>query len=79
MNHDEFVSMMVEVLEADPAEITIEASLFDFPVYDSVCALTLMVRLEDDAKVTCSPNELAALKTIGDVKALLVRHGQLEA
>jgi acyl carrier protein len=79
MNQDEFVSMMADVLEVDPSEITTEASLFDFPTYDSVCALTLMVRLEDDAKVTCSPNELAALKTIADVQALLVRHGQLEA
>jgi acyl carrier protein len=71
--------MMADVLESDPSEIVSKASLFDFPVYDSVCALTLMVRLEDDAKVTCSPNELAALKTIGDVEALLVRHGQLDA
>ena len=79
MNQDEFVSMMADVLEVDPEEITTEASLFDFPTYDSVCALTLMVRLEDDAKVTCSPSELAALKNIADVKALLVRHGQLDA
>jgi acyl carrier protein len=79
MKQDDFIQMMADVLEADASEIQSDASLFDFPAYDSVCALTLMVRLEEDAKVVCQPHELAALKTIGDVEVLISRHGQLEA
>ena len=78
MKRDEFLAMMADVLEVDTAEIRSEASLFDFPLYDSVCALTLMVRLEEDAKVVCSPNELAALKTIADVEALIALHAGFE-
>lgn len=79
MTPDAFALMMAEVLEVDPAEITPAASLFDYPCYDSVCALTLMMRLEDDAGVVCSPNELAALKTIADVAALVARHTGTQA
>lgn len=79
MKRNEFILMMADILETDPTEIKTEAILFDFSAYDSVCALTLMVRLEDDAKVICSPNELAELKTIGDVESLISRHVGFEA
>ena len=78
MRKADFVLMMADVLEAEASEIRPEVSLFDFPTYDSVCALTLMARLEDDAKVECSPDELAELKTIADVAALIARHVGLE-
>jgi len=73
MKKRDFVLMMADILEVDPTEILPGASMFDFPVYDSVCALTLMARLEDEAKVECSPDELASLKTIGDVEALVAK------
>ena len=76
MKHDEFILMMAEVLEVDASDVDSASSLFDFPAYDSVCALTLMVRLEEDAGVTCPPGELAALKTVGDVEKLISRHAK---
>ena len=79
MKQAEFIQMMADLLEADPEAIRPEADLFDFPYYNSVCALMLMMRLEEDAKVTCSPAELAALRTIGDVRALIARQAGREA
>jgi len=78
MKRDEFIQMMADLLETETNAILPETSLYDFPSYDSVCALTLMVRLEEDAQVVCSPGELAALKTIGDVEHLIARYGTLE-
>ncbi|MDR3671931.1 MAG: acyl carrier protein [Holophaga sp.] len=73
MKRTEFIQMMADLLEAEPGAIQPGASLFDFPFYDSVCALMLMVRLEEDARVACSPADLAGLTTIGDVEALVAR------
>jgi|GEM_PF-2960538 len=71
MTLDEFKNMMAEVLEVEVSQITLESELLDFETYNSVCALTLMVRLEDDAKIECSPEQLGTLKTIGDVAMLI--------
>jgi acyl carrier protein len=79
MKRDEFVQMMAELLEAEPSEILPDSSLYDFPSYDSVCALTLMVKLEEDAQVVCSPAELAILKTVGDIERLITRYGNFES
>lgn len=79
MNRQNLYEMLADVFEVSPEEIAPTASLFDFPVYDSVCALTLMARLEDDAQVSCPPNELANLKTILDIEQLVARHGKLDA
>jgi acyl carrier protein len=79
MKQVDFVHMMADLLEVEPEAIQPSAELFDYPLYNSVCALMLMVRLEEDAGVACSPTELAALKTIGDVEALIARHAGIEA
>jgi acyl carrier protein len=78
MKRTEFIQMMADLLEAEPEAIRPAAELFDFPYYNSVCALMLMMRLEEDAKVACSPAELAALRTIGDVEALVARHAGID-
>lgn len=78
MRADEFTKMMAEVLEVEPTEVTHASILSDFQVWDSVCALTLMVRLEEDAKVTCTPEQLAEFKSVGDVAELIRRDGKLE-
>jgi acyl carrier protein len=79
MKRVEFIAMMADVLEAEPAEILNEANLLDFPAYSSVCALMLMARLEEDAKITCSAGDLGKLDTIGDVESLIARQVGFEA
>ncbi len=78
MKRTDFIQMMADVLEAEPEEIVAQAELFDFPLYSSVCALMLMVKLEEEAGVACTPTDLAALKTIGDVESLVARQVGIE-
>jgi acyl carrier protein len=79
MKRTDFIQMMADVLETEPAEIVPQAELSDFPLYGSVCALMLMMKLEGEAGVACSPDDLAALKTIGDVESLICRQVGIEA
>jgi acyl carrier protein len=79
MKRTDFIQMMADVLEAEPGEIVAQAELFDFPLYNSVCALMLMMKLEEEAGVACSPSDLAGLKTIGDVESLISRQAGIEA
>jgi acyl carrier protein len=78
MKRADFIQMMADLLEVDAEAIQPGAELMDFPYYNSVCALMLMVRLEEDARVACSPADLAGLRTIGDVEALIARQAGID-
>jgi acyl carrier protein len=59
--------------EFEPDEITESARLVDDLDLDSVDAVALAVRLEEEADVELSEDELRELRSIGDVVRLVQR------
>ena len=77
MTSEEALELVRRVLcaefEFEPAEIREAAHLVDDLDLDSVDAVALAVRLEEEADVELSEDELRALRTVGDVVGLVQR------
>jgi len=59
--------------EFDPEEVTESAHLVDDLDLDSVDGVALAVRLEEEADVELTEDELRGLRTVGDVVRLVER------
>jgi acyl carrier protein len=74
---EEALDLVRRVLSAEfefaPEEITARAHLVDDLDLDSVDAVALAVRLEEEADVELTEDELRALRTVGDVVGLVQR------
>ena len=59
--------IIVETLSCDADKVTMEASLADDLGADSLDAVELNMALEDNLGVAISDEELANMKTVGDI------------
>lgn len=50
-------------------------ALSDIPTWDSLSHMMLIVRLEQDYAIQFSGDEIADLRSVGDIRATLLRHG----
>ena len=64
-------SRIAEELAITPEALTAETVLVTCERWDSVTVLTLMVILSDALGTAVTPEEMARLKTFGDIEALV--------
>ncbi len=68
---NEFFEMVAEELMIEPDEVSADSVLRDFEDWDSLAALTLVSRMDEDFGVTVLGEELARVTTVGELWALV--------
>ena len=67
MDFEKVKALIAETLNCDLEKVTMEASLADDLGADSLDAVELNMALEDNLGVAISDEELANMKTVGDI------------
>ncbi len=67
MTFEEMKKIVVDTLSCDEDKVTMEASLTEDLEADSLDAVELNMALEEACGVSISDEELANLKTVGDI------------
>ena len=68
--------IIVDTLSCDADKVTMEATLADDLGADSLDAVELNMALEDNLGVAISDEELANMKTVGDIVTYLDAHAE---
>lgn len=68
-------NIVAKVLLLDEGEVTDDLSRNDTDTWDSLAHLMLVGEVESAFEVTLSDDDVMAIKTVGDLKKLLVRFG----
>ena len=74
MTFDEMKKIVVDTLNCEEDKVTMEASLTEDLEADSLDAVELNMALEDACGVFISDEELANLKTVGDIYNYITAH-----
>lgn len=74
---DEVLKAICDVLksefECDPAKLTADAKLFEDLDLDSIDAVDLVVRLQQQTGLKVKAEDFKAIRTLGDVADVIVR------
>ena len=76
MSQNEALHWIAELFEESAAGIQPDTSP-PFPNWDSLGVLTLMAGLSERFDITVNADELAGMKRVDDILAVLHRHGKL--
>ena len=74
MTFEEMKKIVVDTLNCDADKVTMEASLTEDLEADSLDAVELNMALEDACGVSIPDEELAHLKTVGDIYNYITAH-----
>ena len=74
MSFEELKEVFVDTLNCDADKVTMEASLTEDLQADSLDAVELNMALEDACGVSIPDEELAKLKTVGDIYNYITAH-----
>ena len=74
MTFDELKNVIVDTLNADEEKVTLEASLADDLQADSLDAVELNMAIEEAFGVSIPDEELANMKTVGDIYNYLTQN-----
>ncbi len=74
MTFDELKQIVVDTLNCDEDKVTMEASLADDLQADSLDAVELNMALEDACGISVPDEELATMKTVGDIYNYITAH-----
>ena len=74
MTFEEMKKIVVDTLNCDEDQVTMEASLTEDLEADSLDAVELNMALEDACGVSIPDEELAKLKTVGDIFNYITAH-----
>ena len=74
MTFEEMKKIVVDTLNCDEDKVTMEASLTEDLEADSLDAVELNMALEDACGVSVPDEELAKLKTVGDIYNYIPAH-----
>ena len=74
MTFDELKQIVVDTLDCDEDKVTMEASLADDLQADSLDAVELNMALEDACGISVPDEELATMKTVGDIFNYITAH-----
>ena len=69
----EVIAIVADIAEVDPAEVSSDASLEDLGI-DSLGGLRLVAAVEKRWRVVIDESEIAGIRTMQDVFALVRRH-----
>ncbi|MBS4096589.1 MAG: acyl carrier protein [Sulfuricella sp.] len=64
-----------EVFVLPESSIVDSLALSDIPTWDSLAHMMLIVRLEETYQIQFSGDEIADIKSVGDVRSALLAHG----
>ena len=74
MTFDELKQIVVDTMNCDEDKVTMEASLADDLQADSLDAVELNMALEDACGISVPDEELATMKTVGDIFNYITAH-----
>ena len=74
MTFDELKQIVVDTLNCDEDKVTMEASLADDLQADSLDSVELNMALEDACGISVPDEELATMKTVGDIFNYITAH-----
>ncbi|MCI6175418.1 acyl carrier protein [bacterium] len=74
MTFDELKQIVVDTLNCDEDKVTMEANLADDLQADSLDAVELNMALEDACGISVPDEELATMKTVGDIFNCITAH-----
>ena len=74
MTFDELKQIVVDTLNCDEDKVTMEASLADDLQADSLDTVELNMALEDACGISVPDEELATMKTVGDIFNYITAH-----
>lgn len=74
MTFDELKQIVVDTLNCDEDKVTMETSLADDLQADSLDAVELNMALEDACGISVPDEELATMKTVGDIFNYITAH-----
>ena len=74
MTFEEMKKIVVDTLNCEEDKVTMEASLTEDLEADSLDAVELNMALEDACGVSIPAEELAKLKTVGDIYNYITAH-----
>ena len=74
MTFDEMKKIVVDTLNCEEDKVTMEASLTEDLEADSLDALERNMALDDACGVSVPDEELAKLKTVGDIFNYIIAH-----
>ena len=74
MTFDELKQIVVDTLNCEEDKVTMEASLADDLQADSLDAVELNMALEDACGISVPDEELATMKTVGDIFNYITAH-----
>lgn len=77
MSQNEALHWVAELFEEPVDNIRLDTSLEAIPTWDSLGVLTLMAGLSERFDITLSTDELAGMKHVDDILAVLRRNGKL--
>ncbi len=66
---------IAETFALPEASVADGLALSDIPTWDSLAHMMLIVRLEQDYAIEFSGDEIADLRSVGDIRATLRVHG----
>ena len=69
--YNKFVDLLVEELQIDPADITMDAELSNDPGINSIELADLVMICEDKFGITIDDDDIRKFTTVGDVVAYL--------
>lgn len=67
MNKEKIINLIAEQLDAAPENLTMETNLIEDLGADSLDIADLVMELEEQLDVEISDEDLAKLKTVGDI------------
>jgi acyl carrier protein len=67
---NEIRNMIAEIIEKDPAQVTLDAKFFEELEMDSMMALEIMAGMEKKYKITISEEKLTKLTTLRETVAV---------
>ena len=76
-NIEEALRWIAEIFEENPKNIRPETPREEVGAWDSLGMLALMAGLDEELEIILDEDQLAELKTIGDVLEIIRAHGRL--
>lgn len=79
MTRDEALNWVATVFEAPVGSLTDDTPQAQVPGWDSLGVLTMLADLDEKFKIQIDETQVKALGKVGDILALLHKHGALAA
>jgi acyl carrier protein len=71
-------SILESAFDAKDTQMTDDFKLTDFEAWDSMAHMLFITRLEEEYAIELSGDQIADMKTIGDIKKALAAKGKLD-